>query len=72
MCSSSLRLQPGGGIGAPHNYYVLEEDCHYSITWPSEYGCPVSGVGSGAASGFLCSARCRMCLALRMQGVGYL
>merc|ERR1712224_246958 len=28
------------------DYYVLEEDCHYSITWPSKYGCPASTGGS--------------------------
>jgi hypothetical protein len=30
------------GVGKPLDYYVLEEDCHYSITWPSKYGCPAS------------------------------
>ena len=34
---------PDAGVGKPLDYYVLEEDCHYSITWPSKYGCPVSG-----------------------------
>eukprot|EP00961_Rhodomonas_salina_P222474 3008507-Rhodomonas_salina.2 len=33
------------GVGKPLDYYVLEEDCHYSITWPSKYGCPVSSGG---------------------------
>jgi hypothetical protein len=30
------------GVGKPLDYYVLEEDCHYSITWPSKYGCPAA------------------------------
>mmetsp|Transcript_21625 Transcript_21625/g.54328 ORF Transcript_21625/g.54328 Transcript_21625/m.54328 type:complete len:264 (-) Transcript_21625:41-832(-) len=33
---------PDAGVGKPLDYYVLEEDCHYSVTWPSKYGCPVS------------------------------
>lgn len=35
-----LFCDPDAGIGKPLDYYVLEEDCHYSITWPSKYGCP--------------------------------
>jgi hypothetical protein len=35
-----LFCDPEAGVGKPLDYYVLEEDCHYSITWPSKYGCP--------------------------------
>ena len=41
-----LFCDPDAGVGKPLDYYVLEEDCHYSITWPSMYGCPVAGGGS--------------------------
>lgn len=40
-----LFCDPDAGVGKPLDYYVLEEDCHYSITWPSKYGCPVSSGG---------------------------
>ena len=44
---------PDAGVGKPLDYYVLEEDCHYSITWPSKYGCPASGGGFvGGMSGW--------------------
>lgn len=42
-----IRIQffcdPGAGMGRPLDYYVLEEQCHYSVTWPSQYGCPAEG-----------------------------
>lgn len=37
-----LFCDPDAGVGKPLDYFVLEEDCHYSVTWPSKYGCPVS------------------------------
>lgn len=44
--SRDFRIQlfcdPDAGVGKPLDYFVLEEDCHYSVTWPSKYGCPVS------------------------------
>ena len=44
---------PDAGAGKPLDYYVLEEDCHYSITWPSKYGCPATaGVFFGGLTGW--------------------
>ena len=36
-----LFCDPDAGVGKPLDYFVLEEGCHYSVTWPSKYGCPV-------------------------------
>jgi hypothetical protein len=44
---------PDAGAGKPLDYYVLEEDCHYSITWPSKYGCPAAaGTFVGGLTGW--------------------
>eukprot|EP00286_Rhodomonas_abbreviata_P011909 CAMPEP_0181325076 /NCGR_PEP_ID=MMETSP1101-20121128/20718_1 /TAXON_ID=46948 /ORGANISM="Rhodomonas abbreviata, Strain Caron Lab Isolate" /LENGTH=310 /DNA_ID=CAMNT_0023433331 /DNA_START=155 /DNA_END=1088 /DNA_ORIENTATION=- len=48
-----LFCDPDAGVGKPLDYYVLEEDCHYSVTWPSKYGCPAASgglFGSGSGS----------------------
>ena len=48
-----LFCDPDAGEGKPLDYFVLEEGCHYSVTWPSKYGCPVKAGwlpgGPGAA-----------------------
>ncbi|EKX53992.1 hypothetical protein GUITHDRAFT_150118 [Guillardia theta CCMP2712] len=53
--SRDVRIQffcdPDAGVGKPLDFFVLEEDCHFSITWPSKYGCPVSS-GSFTSSWF--------------------
>lgn len=55
--SFSLRAQvqmfcdPDAGVGKPLDYFVLEEDCHYSVTWPSKFGCPVDAGIFGQGSG---------------------
>jgi hypothetical protein len=33
---------PLAGAGAPEAYHVLENECHYSVNWPTSYACPTS------------------------------
>lgn len=33
---------PLAGAGQPEDYHVLENECHYSVNWPTAYACPSS------------------------------
>jgi hypothetical protein len=33
---------PQAGAGHPEDYHVLENQCHYSVNWPTSYACPTS------------------------------
>jgi hypothetical protein len=33
---------PLAGAGQPEDYHVLENECHYSVNWPTAYACPAS------------------------------
>ena len=65
-----LFCDPDAGVGKPLDYYVLEEDCHYSITWPSKYGCPVGGAGAFLGISFGSFWTWVMLAALVYVGVG--
>ena len=73
--SRDFRIQlfcdPDAGVGKPLDYFVLEEDCHYSVTWPSKYGCPV-GNGVFAAGSFAWISYALLALAVYLSaGLAY-